>query len=106
MADLPVLRAGIYRHYRGHLYLVLGYAHDSTNGVEDRTVVVYVGLDLGGAKHGERMLVREVDEFFDWVDPTTGESVRSYRPGIDSSPVERFAYIGPTVDLPTTGGPA
>lgn len=103
MPDLPVLRAGIYRHYRGHLFLVLGYAHDSTNSVDvdGRTVVVYVGLDLAGARAGTRMQVREVDEFFDMVDPATGEPVDVVS-ALDGSAVERFAYVGPTVDL--TGG--
>lgn len=106
MPDLPVLRAGIWRHYTNHLYLVLGYAHDSTNGVVDRTVVVYVGLDLDGAQHGERMLVREVDEFFDIVDPRTGELVDdvSALDGGDPAPVERFTYVGPTVPAADLSG--
>jgi len=56
------LRAGIYRHYKGHLYQVLGYAGDSS--IEGRTVVVYVGLELGDARPGPRMHVRETSDFF------------------------------------------
>ena len=31
MTDLPDLQAGIYEHYKGDQYLVLGYCDDSTN---------------------------------------------------------------------------
>lgn len=55
------VRAGIYRHYKGNLYLVQGVAQDSS--IEDRLVVVYVGLELDGASLGPRTHVREIVEF-------------------------------------------
>jgi hypothetical protein len=88
------LKAGIWRHYKGHLYLVLGYANDANQ--EDRTVVVYVGLELAGAKHGERINVRTVEDFFATVHPGTGATI-SYWDGTAPPPVYRFTYVGPSV---------
>ena len=46
---LPDLRTGLYVHFKGGRYLVLGYGHDANDAA--RTVVVYVGfgheLELG-----------------------------------------------------------
>lgn len=79
----PDLPAGIWRHYKGHLYLVLGYAGDSTNNaVAGRVVVVYAGLELTGTpKPGPRMHVRDADEFLGLVE-------------VDGQMVRRFAYAG------------
>lgn len=77
---LPDLLAGVWRHWKGHHYLVLGYGHDSNR--EGRQVVVYVGLQLDGAHTGPRLAVRDVrgpDGFF--------------TPLADGRP--RFAYVGP-----------
>ena len=82
---LPDLRAGVWRHYKGHLYQVLGYAHDanatgdhptiwktayrpdgtwnSSVPARDRLVVVYIGLETTAAHKGPRMAVRDVDDF-------------------------------------------
>jgi hypothetical protein len=60
--NLPDLYAGIYRHYKGPLYLVLGYGHDANDSFRD--VVVYVGLELDEAKRGARLAVRSVEDFF------------------------------------------
>jgi hypothetical protein len=77
MTILPSLPAGIYRHYKGHYYLVLGYAQDSNE--VSRTVVVYVGLELDGATADRpRMNVRTVEDFFADV-PFGGQ---------------RFTYVG------------
>lgn len=57
-SDLPELRPGIYRHYKGQLYQALGYGHDSND--ETRVVVVYVPLQLDGAHEGPRLAVRSV----------------------------------------------
>ncbi len=57
--DLPDLRAGVYRHYKGHLYQPLGYGHDAN--LPDRDVVVYVGLELDAAHKGPRLAVRTVN---------------------------------------------
>lgn len=56
---------GIYRHYKGGLYRVLGTALVSTNGPDtgDR-VVVYISLTYGS------MHVRDEDEFREQVTVT------------------------------------
>lgn len=80
------LKAGIYRHYKGPLYLVLGIAHDANaedlvhvsdislrneeyNELGERTVVVYVPLQLDGAHRGPRMAVRTLADFVEPVCP-------------------------------------
>jgi hypothetical protein len=85
--NLPDLTAGVYRHYKGHLYLVLGYGHDSN--YEGREVVVYVGLELDDANTGPRLAVRTVEDFFATVQPE-GSSER----------VRRFTYVGPSWEGP------
>lgn len=89
---LPPLKAGIYRHYKGPLYQVLGYAHDANADdlvlnsdiadtgtrpapMGERFVVVYFGLQLDGAKTGPRLAVRTVDDFLAYVDPSDGSRV-------------------------------
>jgi hypothetical protein len=84
MSSLPALRAGIYRHYKGNLYQVLGYGHDanadefysryspSGDGRDiqavrafpvGRDVVIYIGLQLDGAHTGPRLAVRTATDF-------------------------------------------
>lgn len=82
--ELPPLPAGVYQHYKGHPYLVLGYGRDSND--ESRRVVVYVGLDLEGARSPERIKVRSVKDFFGTVLTTDGAKAR-------------FSYLGPGVPL-------
>lgn len=89
---LPELPAGVYRHYKGPLYMVTGYAHDSNH--EGRVVVVYVGLQLDGAKTGPRMGVRDVEDFFAIVDSKTGEVMNYPYPSPDYP--RRFTYLGPS----------
>ncbi len=84
--QLPVLPAGVYRHYKDHLYLVLGYGRDSND--ESRRVVVYVGLDMDGARSPERIKVRTVQDFFATVLTTDG-------------PKARFSYLG--TGVPSVG---
>jgi hypothetical protein len=88
------LHAGVYRHYKGHLYLVLGYADDANT--EGRTVVVYVGLQLDGAGPGARIKVRTAEDFFAPVNPSTGAVVQ-WCDGVDPAPVARFRYVGADV---------
>lgn len=90
---LPDLRAGVYRHYKGPHYLVLGYGHDANQ--EGRNVVIYVGLELDGAKQGARLAARDVADFFAVVDPTTGVAVRGFERDVPAT-VQRFTYVGPT----------
>jgi hypothetical protein len=77
MIDLLPLPSGIYRHYKGHHYQVLGYAHDAnadTLGEDpnmvmgweplgERFVVVYIGLELNDAHTGPRLAVRDHEDF-------------------------------------------
>lgn len=85
MRKLPDLPSGVYRHYKGPLYFVFGYAHDAnaldlfqTQGIGpalepmgDRAVVVYMALELTDAHTGPRLAVRTardgVDAFWDDV---------------------------------------
>lgn len=80
MADL---RMGIYRHYKGALYQVLGLAHDAND--ETRKCVVYIGLQLDPSHLGPRLAVRTLSDF------------EALLPGMKP----RFAYLGPelTVDM-------
>ena len=72
--SLPELQAGVWRHWKGRDYLVLGLGHDADH--EGRTVVVYVPLYEVA---GPRLAVRTVEEFL-------GEAA----PG-----APRFRYVGP-----------
>lgn len=73
------LRAGIYKHYKGGLYLLLGVAEHSET---DEKLVVYVPL---GVDAGSGMKVRPYSMFIDTL------TVRGMQ-------VPRFLYIGDTVD--------
>jgi hypothetical protein len=77
---VPDLPAGVWRHWKGHLYQVLGYATDS--GIAGRTVVVYIGLELDGASPGPRMHVREAAEFAGQVE-------------FNGAMIPRFEYVAP-----------
>ncbi len=92
MSRPPDLPSGVYRHYKGHLYLVLGYGRDASRS--NRDVVIYVGLELDGAKAGPRMYVRDVAEFFDIVNPTTGVGQIGF-PHPSAEFPRRFTYVGP-----------
>lgn len=71
---LPEVAAGVWRHWKGRDYLVLGLGHDAD--VAGRTVVVYVPLyDVAGP----RLAVRSVQGFLEDVEPG----------------VPRFRYLGP-----------
>jgi hypothetical protein len=100
---LPELAAGVYQHYKGPLYLVLGYGHDSN--YEGRSVVVYVGLQLDGAHTGARLAVRTVEDFHALVcrNPhcdrygTGGERPDSGYCSLCTRPHSaRFEYVGPS----------
>lgn len=93
-STLPDLPAGVYRHYKGPLYLVLGYGHDATITTR-QPVVIYVGLELDEAKTGARLAVRDFDDFFAAVNPHTGVAQTGWD-GRDPAPVQRFTYLGPT----------
>jgi len=109
------VRAGIYRHYKGQLYLALGLAHDANAedlvpiqdvrgswerrnlipGMLERTVVEYVPLQLDGAPLGPRMAVRTAEDFLAPVEITEGVGAEG------GWKVPRFTYLGPelTADM-------
>lgn len=70
------MQAGIYRHYKGGYYQVLGVAQHTET---DEVMVVYVSLDA--TQPGPRMRVR----------PLTGPEGFSTRVGFQG---ERFVYVG------------
>lgn len=73
------LQAGVYKHYKGGLVMVLGVARHS------ETMEKYVSyIELGG-KAGAKIWVRPYDMFFENV---TIQGVRK----------PRFAYIGQEVE--------
>lgn len=110
---LPDLPAGVYRHYKGPLYQVLGYGHDANDAARD--VVVYIGLQLDQAKTGPRLAVRTATDFHAHVhadrstcyaDPNTSEAahecsliddgtVTNLAQWIDTH-TPRFRYLGPS----------
>src|SRR5262245_21876031 len=64
------VKPGIYRHYKGGLYRVLGMIRDSTNATAGRWLVQYVSLTYG------EVHARHVDEWLEDVEWPDGE-VRS-----------------------------
>jgi hypothetical protein len=133
--DLPDLPSGVWRHYKGPLYLVLGYGHDanalgdattyddtvigthSTEAsewlpLEERIVVVYLGLELTDAHTGPRLAVRTAEDFLAWLHPddwsvcpeqvtiSSGDGMACDCPHYATfeSLVRRFTYVGPSWD--------
>lgn len=102
----PLLPAGIWRHYKGPRYLLLGVGHDAnaedlhvrdTEGwLGTRTVVVYVALETDGAKEGPPMAVRTL---IDWsrivcAQPRHKQHYGKDPVGEDCIAVSRFTYVG------------
>lgn len=77
------LACGIYRHYKGGLYMVLGVAAHSET---DELMVVYVSL-TGAHLPGPRMRVRPLNMWNDVV------QVDSLVPGVVKH-IPRFEYVG------------
>lgn len=105
-----MIRAGIYKHYKGDLYRVLFMAHESTNGtpLHGKFYVVYVSLKTG------RVNVRWEHEFHSMVWASDGGVWREEdldrvhaNPEMRMDPfwakrlaigaVRRFVYIGEEV---------
>ena len=76
------MQAGVYRHYRGGLYQVLGVAEHSETG---ERVVVYVSL-TGADLPGPRMRVRPLDMFVEHVSSELQGHPPYFHP--------RFEYLG------------
>lgn len=88
----PEFKAGIYKHYKGPLYLVLGLAHDAN--YESRAAIIYIGLELNQAKAGPRLAVRTYKDFYAWVDYKSGKPINSK----SKKAVPRFKYIGQVLE--------
>ena len=106
--------AGIYRHYKGRRYLVLGMASDSNAEdlaiwdpnfggeflpLEERLVVVYVSLEAEGRKPGPTMHVRTVEDFSCYVCDDKrcanyGKRLANPADFGDHNAVRRFEYEG------------
>ena len=56
------MNAGLYRHYKGDYYVVIGVAQQSTNGEGDDLYVVYMSLEK------RQLRVRKFQEFVEDVD--------------------------------------
>jgi hypothetical protein len=73
------LKAGIYKHYKGGLYMVLGVArHEET----DEKLIAYIQLS---GKKGPKIWVRAYKTFFDEI-------------VVNGVIKPRFAYIGDEVE--------
>lgn len=116
------MNAGIYRHYRGPLYLVLGLAHDANaetlyegafaddpnlTHLGEREVVVYVPLMLDGAHLGARMAVRTRADFEAWIRPGTSFTMSpsdvdkcGAKMVREDGLVPRFEYLGERLERP------
>jgi hypothetical protein len=101
VTQLPTLPAGVWRHYKGQHYQVLGYGHDAD--FEDRVVVIYMGLELDGAKTGPRFAVREYTDFLANVhigelgetwETCPGRYCPINRLDWQETHVQRFTYVG------------
>src|SRR5580765_8236505 len=128
-ATMTQIESGIWRHWKGNLYQMLGIARDANAGeltiansqehwdednfrsipLGERTVVVYIGLQLDGATPGPRMNVRTLEDFIAWV-PTSdtegqarmiaarspGDPLGYYVRHTDTGyEIPRFEYLGP-----------
>jgi len=107
MTTLPELPAGIYRHYKGHLYQALGYGCDANN--REHIMVFYLGLELVGAQPGApRFAARTaassdpaVDAWWDNVHADGTKCTHDHKAGAATCSAghtitPRFAYLGPT----------
>lgn len=79
---------GIYRHYKGGLYLVLGEAQHTETGEH---LCIYVSLD--GRLPGPRMRARPIDQFTDIVQIMDPDNENCYLR------VPRFVFEGDKPEL-------
>lgn len=119
MSNTDSLKMGIYRHYKGPLYQVLGLAHDANadtlfnsqavteawreghhdqidqipRALGQRWVVVYLPLQLDEAHLGPRMAVRSLDDFVARVHDD-GNICPPHHCGHNKA---RFQYLGPVL---------
>lgn len=77
--DIPI--SGIWRHYKGHRYLVLGVGQNTET---DEKMVVYVPLYEDPTHTGPALRLRPASQWFEMV--RNPETIHSY--------VERFTFVG------------
>lgn len=70
---------GLYRHYKGNMYVLLFVGQDSNNDCNQERVAVYMSLD---DPHKGAVRTRHVTEFMEDVQDTDGKWV------------PRFAFVG------------
>lgn len=83
------MHAGIYKHYKGGFYVLLGAAEHTETGEE---MAVYVSL-TGAHLPGPRMRVRPVSEFIGEVNTADSQT---------ANPVKRFEHVGLEIPQPRT----
>lgn len=71
--------AGVYQHYKGSLYLVLGLARHTET---EEKLIAYIPLYTRPEHTGPRICVRPFEMFMDMVT-------------VDGEEVSRFKYLGP-----------
>jgi hypothetical protein len=80
------MEAGVWKHYKGGYYQVLGVGEETETGVR---YVVYVSLDAKQA--GPRMRLRPVEGKHGWEDPVPTTLGRW---------IPRFVYVGDEITKP------
>lgn len=73
------MNSGVYLHYKGGRYWVLGIAANSSDDGNDDEYVVYISLDA--TKPGPRMRMRRLSEFIGYV-------------AINGVQVPRYDFVG------------
>lgn len=74
------IEIGVYKHYKGNEYYVMGLAQDGEL-MEDRHFVVYMALY---PKSGPRMFIRAKETFFELVTLQDGRKVPRYEKVADA----------------------
>lgn len=92
------LRAGVYKHYKGPLYQVMGYSHNASD--ENRIQVLYIELEIDPKKPGPRFATRDWREFFAFICPIH-DGVDAYSAVHGSILNDEFVYEGVMPCKPT-----
>lgn len=74
--------SGVYRHYKGGLYLILGAARHTET---DEKLIAYIPLYTREDHKGPRIQVRPLEMFFEEVE-------------FEGKKVPRFKYLGSELD--------
>lgn len=102
-ADPIDVRAGVYLHYKGELYLVEGYSQNDSD--DHRLQIAYIPLYTDATHTGARKITRDWQEFFETVCPFH-DGVNAYGDAHNimieeqgtcdpDNFLERFEYKGP-----------